>query len=77
MLKKIKEVGGEAGNDSTNEAKAGEGFQRSSTDCLEGSWQRQEGIKNNLTASPTALPKFCGESSGISIATNYQGKKGC
>lgn len=33
-MKEIKEVGGEAGNDSTMEAKAEEVFQRSSTDCL-------------------------------------------
>lgn len=32
MPKEIKEEGGEAGNDSTMEAKAEEGFQRSSTD---------------------------------------------
>lgn len=35
MLKEIKEVGGEAGNDSTMEAKAEEVFQRGSTDYLD------------------------------------------
>lgn len=66
MLKEIKEVGGEAGNDSTMEAKAEEGFQRSSTDCLYRGWQaRRERSKNSLTMSPLPLSMFSVKVQGI------------
>lgn len=70
MLKEIKEVGGEAGNDSTMEAKAEEGFQRSSTGA---GGPRGERSENGLTMSPLPLSTFFSESSGVSIAANQQG----